>query len=178
LRVASDDAFPHTVTLKDGSKVLIRRAGPEDFQMLFSMFTSLSDDTMFSRFLRSQKKLSKRDAEEMLRLDDPNVTSLIAILMKDHEEQAIGEARYVTDPGGRLAEAAVVIADEWQNLGLGTALFSDLIAEARRQGLSKMFAYFDVENRSIIRVGQKVGFKPVLKEGATNYSMMKAEITL
>ena len=139
MRVVSDDAFPHTVTLKDDSKVLIRRAGPEDFQMLCSMFTSLADETMFSR-LRSQKELGKRDGEEILRLDEPNVTSLIAILMKDHEDHAIGEARYVTDPGGRLAEAAVVVADEWQNLGLGTALFSDLIAEARRQGLSKMFA--------------------------------------
>jgi GNAT superfamily N-acetyltransferase len=84
----------------------------------------------------------------------------------------------VTDPGCRLAEAAVVIADERQNLGLGTALFSDLIAEARRQGMSKMFAYFDVENKSIIRVGQKVGFKLAPKDGATNYSIMKAEIAL
>ena len=41
-----------------------------------------------------------------------------------------------------------------------------------------MFAYFDVENKSIIRVGQKVGFKLALKDGATNYSMMKAEIAL
>jgi len=178
LRLAPDGAFPHAVTLKDGSKVLIRRAGPEDFQMLFSMFSSLSDDTMFRRFLRSQKKLTKTDAEEMLRLDDRNVTSLIAVLAKDHREQAVGEARYVTDPAGRLAEAAVVIADEWQNRGLGTALFSDLIAEAKRQGLSKMFAYFDVENKSIIRVGQKVGFKLAPKEGRTNYSMMKAEISL
>ena len=69
-----------------------------------------------------------------------------------------------------------MIADEWQNRGLGTALFSDLIAEAKKQGLSRMFAYFDVENRSIIRVGQKVGFKPSPKEGRTDYSMTRAEI--
>jgi len=55
-------------------------------------------------------------------------------------------------------------------------LFSDLIAEAKKQGLSRMFAYFDVENRSIIRVGQKVGFKPSPKEGRTDYSMTRAEI--
>jgi len=84
----------------------------------------------------------------------------------------------VSDQGGRLAEAALVIADECQNLGLGTALFSDLIAEARRQGLSKMFPYFDIKNRSMIRAGQKVGFKLAPKDGATNYSMMKAEIAL
>lgn len=176
--VTPSNAFPHIVTVKDGLRVLIRRAGPGDFQTLFAMFRSLSDDTMFRRFLRSQKNLTKSDAEEMLRLDDPNVASLMAILLKDHREQAIGEARYVTDQAGRLAEAAVVVADEWQNRGLGTALFSDLIAEAKRQGLTRIFAYFDVENKSIMRVGQKVGFKLAPKETGTDYSMMKAEIVL
>lgn len=178
LRVASEDAFPHSVTLKDGLRVLIRRAEPEDFRMLFSMFNSLSTDTMFGRFLRSQMRLAKGEVQEMLGLEDENVTSLIAVVEKDHEKQAIGEARYVTDSAGKLAEAAVVIADEWQNRGLGTALFSDLIAEARRRGLAKVFAYFDVENKSIMRVGQKVGFRLAPKEGATDYSMMKAEIVL
>jgi len=178
LRPVSNGAFPHTVTLKNGSKILIRRAEPEDFRMLFSMFSSLSEDTMFWRFLRTQKALTEADGEEMLRLEDRNVTSLIAVLQRDHSEQAIGEARYVTDSSGRLAEAAVVIADKWQNLGLGTALFSDLLAEAKRQGLSKIIAYFDVDNKSMIRVGQKFGFKLVPKEPRTDYSMMKAEITL
>ena len=178
MRPVSNGAFPHTVTLKNGSQVLIRRAEPEDSRMLFSMFCSLSDDTMFRRFLRSQRALTEADAEEMLRLDDKNVTSLIAILQKDHNEQAIGEARYVTDSSGKLAEAAEVIADEWQNLGLGTALFSSLLAEAKKQGLSKILAYFDVENKSVIRVGQKFGFKLAPKEPRTDYSMMKAAISL
>lgn len=64
MSVASDDALPHTATLKDGSKVLIRRAGPEDFKMLFRMFSVLSNDTMFRRFLRSKRtsleKMRKR----------------------------------------------------------------------------------------------------------------------
>jgi len=173
---ASNGTFPHTVTLKDGSRVLIRRAEPEDFQMLFSMFSSLSADTMFRRFLRSQKRLSQEDVREMLRFEDRSVTSLIAIMQRDHEEQGVGQASYATDSTGKLGEAAVVIADERQNRGLGTALFSDLIGEAKKQGLSRVFPHFDVENRSIIRVGQKVGFKLRPKEGGTDYSMTKAEI--
>lgn len=178
MSVGSDDALPHTVTLKDGSKVLIRRAGPEDFKMFFRMFSVLSDDTMFRRFLRSQKNLTREDAEEMLRLDDADVTSLIATVAKDNVEQAVGEARYVTDPTGKIAEAAVVVSDEWQNRGLGSALFMDLVAEAKRKGLAKMFAYFDVENKSIIHLGQKFGFGLASKDRGTDYSVMKAEIIL
>jgi acetyltransferase len=177
LRSSTSGALTHMATLKNGSEVLIRRAGPEDFRMLFSMFSSLSDDTMFRRFLRSQKALTEADAHEMLRLDDGNVTSLIAVARKDHTEQAIGEARYVTNSSGELAEAAVVIADEWQNLGLGTALFIDLLAEAKRTGLSKVIAY-DVENGSVIHLGQKFGFKLARKETRPDYSMLKAEMTI
>jgi len=178
LTTGSEDAFPHLATLKDGSRVVIRRTEPEDFQILSSMFAALSADTMFRRFLRSQKRLTKADVEEMLRLDDENVTSLIAISVKDGREQAVGEARYVTDSAGKLAEAAVVVADDWQDRGLGTALFTDLVAEARRRGLSKIFAYFDADNKSIIRVGQKVGFRLGAREAGSDYSMLKAEILL
>jgi acetyltransferase len=170
--------LPHKVALKNGSEVLIRKAGPEDFRILFSMFRSLSDDTMFRRFLRSQKELTEADAQDMLRLDDGNVTSLIAVVRRDDIEQAVGEARYVTNSSGELAEAAIVIADEWQNLGLATALFADLLADAKRAGLSKLIAYFDSENSSVIHLGQKFGFKLAPKETRPDYSMLKAEITI
>jgi acetyltransferase len=175
---ANGGELSHKVTLKNGSEVLIRKAGPEDFRMLFSMFRSLSDDTMFRRFLRSQKALTEASAHEMLQLDDRNVTSLIAVVRKDHAELAVGEARYVTNSSGELAEAAIVIADEWQNLGLGTALFVDLLKEAKRGGLSKIIAYFDVENSSVIHLGQKFGFKLAPKEIRPDYSMLKAEIAI
>jgi acetyltransferase len=115
---------------------------------------------------------------EMLQLDDTNVTALIAVVRKDDAEQAVGEARYVTNSSGELAEAAVVIADEWQNLGLGTALFVDLLMEAKRAGLSKIIAYFELENGSVIHLGQKFGFKLAPKEMRPDYSMLKAEITI
>jgi RimJ/RimL family protein N-acetyltransferase len=175
---SSSGELPHKVTLKNGSEVLIRRARPEDFRILFAMFSSLSDDTMFRRFLRSQKELTEADVQDMLRLDDRNATSLIAVVRTDDVEQAVGEARYVTNSSGELAEAAVVIADEWQNLGLATALFTELLAEAKRAGLSKLIAYFDSENSPVIHLGQKFGFKLGPKEARPDYSMLKAEITI
>lgn len=124
------------------------------------MLSSLSDDTMFRRFLGSQKSFTEADIEE------------------DHDERAIGEARYVTGSLGRVAETAVVIADEWQNLGLATALFSHLLAEAKRDGISKIIANFDLQNHSVIHIGQKFGFKLSVKEPRTDYSMLKAEINV
>ena len=174
----SDLTLPHIVTLKDGTEALIRKAGSEDFQMLYRMFNSFSVETMFRRFLMSHTGLEARDVQEMLRLGDSNVTSLIAVVHEDGKEKAVGEARYVADSAGRIAEAGIVVADDSQNRGLGTALFSDLVAEGRRQGLKKMIAYFDVDNKAVVRVGQKAGFKLAPTGPSTDYSMIRAEIEL
>ncbi len=57
-------------------------------------------------------------------------------------------------------------------------MFIDLLAEAKRADLSKVIAYFDVENGSVIHLGQKFGFKVAPKETRPDYSMLKAEITI
>jgi acetyltransferase len=170
--------LPCPFRLKDGTMALIREAGPEDFSMLYLMCSRLSGETMFRRFRTSNTGLEAREVREMLRLEDPNVTSMVAIVRKDGKEQAGGEAHYVTDSAGRLAEAGVVIAEDLQNRGLGTALLSGLVAQGRRQGLKSIFAHFDVDNKAIIRVGQKVGFRLAPVEGRPDYSMIKAEIEL
>ena len=64
------------------------------------------------------------------------------------------------------------------NLGVDTALFTDLLAEPKRPGLSKIIAYFDAENGSVIHLGRKFGFKLAPKEIRPDYSMLKAEITV
>ena len=176
LRPNSGPTLPHLVKLKDGIEVLIRKAEPEDSRMLYLMFKSLSVVTVFRRFLMPNLRLEAADMQKML--EDPSVTSLIATIRRDGKEQAVAEARYATDSTGRVAEAAVVVSDDLQNRGLGTALFSDLIAEARSQGLKTMFAYFDVDNKAIIRVGQKFGFKLAPMKGWPDYSMLKAELEL
>ena len=106
-----NDPFPHRVTLKDGSEILVRKTQPEDSRLLFLMFNSLTPDTMFRRFLMSPRRLTVADIEDLLGLSEGNVTSLIAILREGDKEQAVGEARYVTDSGVTVAEVAILVAD-------------------------------------------------------------------
>jgi len=64
-----EEALPHTVILKDKSKVLIHRLNgrladaPTDVNLL-------PTDTMVRRFLSSQQNLTGADVDKMLRLRD------------------------------------------------------------------------------------------------------------
>jgi len=54
-----------------------------------------------------------------------------------------------------MAEIAFVVRDEWQNKGIGTALFKHLTLIARRNGISGFTAEVLKENRAMIRVINK-----------------------
>ena len=59
-------ALPHFAQLKDGSEVLIRKAGPEDSRMLYLMFKSLSVESASRRFLMPNPRLETADMQKML----------------------------------------------------------------------------------------------------------------
>ncbi len=68
-------------------------------------------------------------------------------------------------PGSRLAEAALVVAPEFQGLGrggetgVGGLLVEDLIRYALHQGVQRVTAYFAVPNPRCERLLRKYGFE-------------------
>jgi len=75
------------------------------------------------------------------------------------------------------AEVALVVRDEFQGKGVGTELLSYLAYLARRQGLLGFSAEVLVENRSMIRLFEKLGFdtRKRREEGVYEMSMRFGE---
>ena len=69
--------------------------------------------------------------------DDRRDAALVATDTQD-VEGLLGMARYDTDPKTGLVEVALVVRDEWQGRGVGTALFVRLIDLARAQGVRSL----------------------------------------
>jgi RimJ/RimL family protein N-acetyltransferase len=84
----------------------------------------------------------------------------VAIYPPDHE--GIGVARYVCDPGDH-AQAVVtyVIADAWQERGVGSALLGRLAARARESGVERFAATMivgDMRSRRLLEgVAEPIG---------------------
>jgi len=62
-------------------------------------------------------------------------------------DEVVGHAMYVRTEDGREAEAAVVVEDGWQSMGIGKLLLGGLAAEGRRRGIEAFTCVTLAENR-------------------------------
>ena len=74
---------------------------------------------------------------------------------------------------------AVVIADEWQQAGLGSALTARLVERARCEGIARFSALLDAENEGARRLMRRTGasVRLVGRDGGTmSYEMELAPL--
>lgn len=74
-------------------------------------------------------------------------------------KQIIGACRVIAEPDGKNGEFAVLVADKWQRLGLGSKLMDYVINAAKDMRLEKIFAYVLADNYKMIKLSEKSGFK-------------------
>mgnify|MGYP003655727097 CR=1 FL=1 len=75
-----------------------------------------------------------------------------------HRETEIGVARYVTNPDIESCEFALVIADQWQQKGIGSRLLTCLIEAAQAKGFKTMEGEVLANNTSMLRLTKNLGF--------------------
>lgn len=63
-------------------------------------------------------------------------------------------ARLVRD--GRSAEVAFEVADEYQQLGIGSALTAELIADARAAGITEITALVSADNPAAVALLRRI----------------------
>jgi RimJ/RimL family protein N-acetyltransferase len=149
--------FPdRTTTLRDGTRVLLREAGPEDAPLVRLGFDQLSDRSRQFRFLRAMPRLSEDDLSFLAGADGNEVIGAMD-LTTDPPEPA-GMARYVRLPGRPgTAEVAITVIDSHQGRGLGTLLFGCLAWQAERTGITGFVALVHQANRQMRRLLDDLG---------------------
>ncbi len=144
---------PKPVTLRDGTAVTIRPIRPDDAPRLQALFDRLSPESIAFRFLGQPKELPYEQARRLANVDYRKRMALVATREQGSEEHIIAVARYAVDPAGQpdLAEAAIVVEDEYQKRGLGTLLLSRLVAYAQAHGIRTFMATVRQDNIQIMR---------------------------
>lgn len=151
--------FEHTVTLSNGTQILIRPIRPEDSAMEQAFVQGLSPASRYFRFLDTIKSLSAPMLKHFTEIDYDRHMAIIAVRDRDGEPEEIGVTRYVVTEPADTCEFAIVVADAWQGLGLGRILLQTLIEIARRRGLRSMFGDVLGSNRRMLDFVAKLGFR-------------------
>ncbi len=154
----------HTFTTADGRTVTIRPIrADDDAPLLVDLWQNLSDRTKrlrfhaFPRHLPPDEQLKR--AVEMTHLMPGRDAALVAAATVDGSETIVGVARLsrsVIDKS--VAEAAVVVRDDFQKVGLGTHLLQSLDVVAKGMGITKYEAWVLSENKPVIDIINKFGY--------------------
>jgi ribosomal protein S18 acetylase RimI-like enzyme len=149
------------VSLKDQSIIHLRPAEARDFDMLWTMLSTLSGDSL--RFLHN--RFIREEIESwMAHLDYGSLLPVVAIA----EDRVTGKPRIAAlatlgfqsgESRKHRAEFDVIVHDDYQDRGLGTALTRHMLDVAREKGLKKVFLKTNTDNERAIHVYEKLGFK-------------------
>jgi GNAT superfamily N-acetyltransferase len=137
------------VTLNDGTSMLVRPIIPQDKDRLVEGFGRLSPQSRFRRFLGYMDKLRPPLLRYLTEIDYIDHFAWIG-LDAGSDQRGIGVARYVRlrdDP--TAAEAAIVVADDYQRRGAGTILLQLLGASALQNGITRFVGEALGENQPI-----------------------------
>lgn len=145
--------------LSDGSQVLIRPMRRQDADADRAFIQGLSAASRRMRFLGQMSSPSDELVDALTDIDYINDVALAAVIERDGKERIVGVSRYAVDATRRRCECAVVVADDWQKKGLGTALMQKLIKVAQERGLEKMESIDLAENAEMHGLAEYLGFR-------------------
>ncbi|MBI4889561.1 MAG: GNAT family N-acetyltransferase [Acidobacteria bacterium] len=150
--------------MRNGECVRIRPIQPEDEPTMVKFHESLSERTVYQRYLQ-MLNLSQRTAHERLTricyIDYANQMAL-AVERKDPatgDTSIIGIGRIQGLTASTDSEFSIVVADEYQKSGLGTELLRRLIEIGKAEGVKVITADILAENITMQKVAEKAGFK-------------------
>ena len=150
--------------LGDGRRLLLRPIGREDREGLAGLFARLTPTSRHRRFLTPKRELTARELAFFTDIDHVGHEAIAALDQRDGS--IVGVARYVHfGDRARVAELAVVVADDLQRLGIGSALVRRAARRARANGFALMTATTLRENRPARALLRRLGFRARASNG-------------
>jgi putative acetyltransferase len=144
---------PELVKLTDGRHVLLRELQIEDGDRLIEMYASLSNGTLRWGLPPYTEERVGRWLNSL-----QNLTAIVAL----DDGRIVGHAQIFkfTHPRRRgTADLLIYLHQDFHGVGLGSAMLAKLLELARRNGLHRLSLDVVAENRAVIRLYEKFGFK-------------------
>jgi RimJ/RimL family protein N-acetyltransferase len=137
--------------LRNGTRVRVRPIAPKDKERISEGWKHLSMNTRYMRFLHPKSALSRWELSYLTEIDYRDHFAWGAELVDEPDHLGIGIARYIRDGDNPVvAEAAITVVDEYQQMGLGRILLRALIEAARQNGIERFSAEVSAGNEQVI----------------------------
>lgn len=147
----------------DGTAFTLRPIRPDDEALMVDFHHQLSETSVYMRFFLPLK-LDFRVSHERLFtkcfIDYDREIAIVAEYTEDHSARHLaGIGRLIRKHSDNTAEVAFLVADKFQNRGLGTLLLEKMILIARKEGISGLEGATLSENYGMKDVFARAGFR-------------------
>lgn len=165
----------------DGSEVLIRPIRPEDEPLLIRFYETLSDRSIYMRFLQALSVSQRINHERLSRICFTDYDREIALAAESvipgtQERVIMGMSRLTKIPGTSDAEFNVLINDAFQQRGLGAELVRRILQVAKSEKVTQVISIpFLSDNTGMMRIAQQLGMKWTPIEGNRGYVSLQLQ---
>lgn len=155
----------------------LRRVLPADQPRLAALLRALSERTRRLRYTLAQPvddAFVDREVQRMSAGQSERALTLVATVKGTEREEVIAVAELVRDARRpQTAEFALVVRDDWQARGVGTALLRRLVAAARVWELATLEADTVAENHGVFRLLRRLQmpFTPQIRYGEAHITL-------
>jgi acyl-CoA hydrolase/GNAT superfamily N-acetyltransferase len=162
-----------TMLLDNGTLVSFRAMQPTDEKETKDLFYSLSQETVYYRYMSHMKRIPRKQLQNFVYVDHRNEVAIVGTVPEAHGEDIIAIGRYYLDQKTNRAEVAFVVRDDWQMRGIGGFIMKHLATIAKRNGISGFTAEVMRDNKPMQAVINHSGMKvrSSLNDGVFHFEM-------
>ena len=171
--IVSDVSLPQTLTLRDGSQVVLRRMRESDAEQVCLLFPKAHAESDFLNFMPGEFDWTPEREREFIREHEHQAHSILLCAERGFDLLAWAGARQA--PFRRYAHQAeigiAVFKPHW-GLGLGRLMMQYLVDWSQVEGLRKLALRVREDNHRAISLYQSLGFA---EEGRLREDALRAD---
>jgi acetyltransferase len=145
------------VTLRDGTRVLIRPLTPDDLPLYPDFLAAVTAEDLRLRLFAPVRQVNPELLDRLVHYDPATAMAFLAV--ETTSGRMLGVVRLHDDPGGATAEFAILVRSRLKGRGLGWRLMKHMMAYAKAKGLRAVHGQVLAENTSMLTMCAELGFR-------------------
>ena len=144
------------LTLRDGTRVLIRRLLVEDAALYPDFLSDVTAEDLRLRFFGPMREVSHELLDKLIQYDPACAMAFIAV--DEQSQKMLGEVRLHDDTSGETAEFAILVRSRLKEHGVGWLLMKRMIEFSKRKDLKIVQGQVLSENTTMLAMCAELGF--------------------
>jgi acetyltransferase len=153
----------------DGNILRIRPIRPEDEPLAVAFHMSLSEQTVKLRYMYNfplEERITHERLAAVTFIDYDREIALVALDESGDETKLVAVGRLEMLSGTKeVATFGILVSDDYQRMGLGSALLERLLEIGKQEGVKRVFGKLLIQNKDSVKFLHQFGFTTAPVEG-------------